>query len=113
MAKTVVAQIDFGALFKVVASKVVPLLGSFKNPQIIQRLINYLTRLLELTTRQSEVLVECFRHLNIQNLMHLEKQFIEEAIIDLLKELSSYCPESGVILEIALQFLAHKLTVSY
>jgi hypothetical protein len=73
-------SIDYTQLFSVV-------LGVFKAPTLIWNMINYLTLLLEKNSESSSLMTECFRTLNLQHLLSMDQKLIDEAILDMLKNL--------------------------
>ena len=58
-------QMDYTALFGLVAAKSIPVLGRFKAPNVIWNMINYLTLLLEKNSDSNALMTECFRALNL------------------------------------------------
>ena len=73
-------------------------------------MINYLTLLLEKNADSQSLMTECFRALNLHHLLTLEQKLIDEAILDMLKNLFALQPSSPVILEMCISVLDHKLS---
>lgn len=72
-------------------------------------MINYLTLLLEKNSDSQSLMTECFRALNLQHLLSLDQKLIDEAILDMLKNLFALQPSSSVILEMCVSVLDYKL----
>lgn len=81
----------------------------FKAPTLLWNLINYLTLLLEKNSDSLSLMTECFRALNIQHLLQLDSKLIDEAILDMLKNLFALQPSSPIILEMCIAILDFKL----
>jgi hypothetical protein len=91
-------EIDYTQLFSLVASKTIPIMSVFQAPTLIWNMINYLTLLLEKNSDSQSLMTECFHALNLQHLLSLDQKLIDEAILDMLKNLFALQPTSAVIL---------------
>ena len=103
-------QIDYTQTFQVVSSKIIPVLGHFQAPQLIWNLINYITKLLEKASENQTVMLECFKSMNLLHLLSLNSQLIDEAIIDMMKNLFVIQQDSQVILEMCVSIIDFKLS---
>lgn len=54
-------------------------------------------------------MLECFATLNLQPLLQMESKLVDEAVIDMLKNLFMVAPDSTVILEMCVAVLNHQL----
>jgi hypothetical protein len=94
------AEINYGKVFQHVCNKLVPLLDVFKQPNLIWNMINYLSFILEKNVNEHEQTIECLRSLNILKIMQSQTQsHVDEAIIDMLKNLLCQSPGSPIILQ--------------
>lgn len=91
------------------AGKTIPILGVFQAPTLIWNMINYLTLLLEKNADSQSLMTECFRTLNLQHMLEIDQKLIDEAILDMLKNLFALQPSSAVILEMCISVLDFKL----
>lgn len=103
------SSLDFTQLFGVIASKTIPMLSHFQAPTLIWNIINYITLLLEKNSESNQIMTECFRALNLQHLLQLDSKLIDEAIIDMLKNLFALQGASPVILDMCIAILDFKL----
>ncbi len=55
-------------------------------------------------------MTECFKTLNLHHLLQLNSTLIDEAIIDMMKNLFVMQPESSVILEMCINLIDFKLS---
>lgn len=85
-------------------------MGIFQAPNIIWNMINYLTKLLEKNLDSQTIILECFQTLNLHHLLQLNSALIDEAIIDMLKNLFIIQPDSSVILDMCISIIDYKLT---
>ena len=92
------------------AGKTIPILGVFQAPTLIWNMINYLTLLLEKNADSQSLMTECFRALNLQHMLEIDQKLIDEAILDMLKNLFALQPSSAVILEMCISVLDFKLS---
>ena len=96
-----------------VCSRLVPLLDVFKVPNLIWNMINYLSLILEKIVDQPEAIEECLKFLNIIAILQAPTQcHVDEAVIDMLKNLVVMCPASSVILSMCCDLLDFKLSKS-
>jgi len=49
--------------------------------------MNYLTKLLEKNSDSQSLMVECFRTLNLHHMLEINQKLIDEAIVDMMKNL--------------------------
>lgn len=84
-------------------------MGAFQAPNLIWNLINYLTLLLEKNLDSQSIILECFKTLNLHHLLQLGSELIDEAVIDMLKNLFIISPESSVILDLSISIIEYKL----
>lgn len=104
------SQINYTELFQVVSLKLVPLLDAFRAPNLIWNMINYLSAILEKIVQQPKEIEECLKYLNILAILQTGvESHVDEAIIDMLKNLLIQCPESPVILNMCCALLDFKL----
>jgi hypothetical protein len=103
------SSLDFTQLFGVIASKTIPMLRQFQAPTLIWNIINYITLLLEKNSESNQIMTECFRAFNLQHLLQLDSKLIDEAIIDMLKNLFALQGASPVILDMCIAILDFKL----
>jgi hypothetical protein len=82
----------------------------FQAPTLIWNMINYLTLLLEKNSDSQSLMTECFHALNLQHLLSLDQKLIDEAILDMLKNLFALQPTSAVILQMCISVLDFKLS---
>ena len=54
-------------------------------------------------------MVECFNHLNLQHLLSLDNNLVDEAILDMFKNLLAYQPSSPIILQMSASLIDYKL----
>lgn len=113
MSKLIDSQINYSLVFQKLCFKIVPLLDCFKQPTLIWHMICFLTFILEKNCEQPESTIECLRSLNILKILQAQTQsHVDEAVIDMLKNLLCQCPASPVILEMCTVLLDYKLTRS-
>lgn len=87
-----------------------PLLDVFKSPSLIWSMINCLSFVLEKTVSQPEMIEGCLKYLNILRILETQTEcHVDEAIIDMLKNLLIQCPSSPVILDMCCTLLNFKL----
>ena len=90
-----------------------PLLDLFKVPNLIWNMINYLSFCLEKIVEQPEAIEECLKFFNILAILQAPTQcHVDEAVIDMLKNLVVMCPASPVILNMCCDLLDFKLSKS-
>ena len=76
-------------------------------------MINYLSLILEKIVAQPEAIEECLKFLNILAILQAPTQcHVDEAVIDMLKNLVVMCPASPVILDMCCDLLDFKLSKS-
>lgn len=73
-------------------------------------MINYLSKLLEKNANSQTLMVECFNKLNLHHLLAMDSNLVDEAIIDMLKNILAFQPSSSVILEMCASLLDFKLS---
>lgn len=103
-------QLDYLQTFQIVCSKLVNLFNQFNAPNLIWKMVNYLSFILEKNTDETDKLIECFNQLNINKLLQLNSEQVHDALIDTLKHLLAYQPSSQIILEMCINLLDHCLT---
>jgi hypothetical protein len=79
-------------------------------PNLVWKMVNFLSFILEKNTESPEQLIECLKQLNIIKLLNLDSEQVHDALIDMLKQLLAHQPTSGVILEMCVTLLDHCLT---
>ena len=65
----------------------VGLFGIFTSPNLVWKLVNILSFILERNTDSAEHLIECLRQLNLGKLLSINSEQVHEALIDMLKQL--------------------------
>lgn len=85
------------------------MLGKFENPTIIWNIINYITKLLEKNITHSEGIISSFNMLNIHNILNLKSSLVDEAIIDMMKNLFVIVPNSDIVLDICVKIIDFQL----
>jgi hypothetical protein len=107
------SQINYAQVFQLICSRLVPLLDLFKLPNLIWNMINYLSFCLEKIVEQPEAIEECLKFFNILAILQAPTQcHVDEAVIDMLKNLVVMCPASPVILNMCCDLLDFKLSKS-
>jgi hypothetical protein len=107
------AQINYATVFNDVCSKLVPLLDVFTSPNLIWNFINYLSFILEKNVEHPEATIECLKSLNILRILQAQTQsHVDEAIIDMLKNILCQSPSSAVILQMCCVLLDYQLSRS-
>lgn len=86
------------------------MLSVFKAPKQVWNMINYLSMFLEKNADSNLVMVECFNQLNLYHLLQMESSLVDEAVLDMLKNLFAFQPASSVILEMCASLLDNKLS---
>ena len=90
-----------------------PLLDVFRSPSLIWRMINCLSYILEKTVGDPQMVEGCLKYLNILRILEQQTEsHVDEAIIDMLKNLLIQCPSSPVILDMCTTLLNFKLSKS-
>jgi len=102
--------IDYLKTFQIVCSKLVNLFHSFSSPNLVWKMVNILSFILEKNTESDQQLIECLNQLNINKLLQLNSEQVNEALIDMLKQLLAHQPNSPIILEMCVSLLDHCLT---
>jgi hypothetical protein len=103
-------QIDYMKTFQIVCSKLSMLFNTFNMPNLVWKMVNYLSFILEKNTENPEKLIECLKQLNIIKLLQLNSEQVHDALIDMLKHLLAHQPNSSIILEMCVTLLDHCLT---
>lgn len=98
--------------FMVVCSKLSLLFNCFVQPNLVWKMVNFLSFILEKNTDSANQLVECLKQLNILKLLNLNSDNVHDALIDMLKQLLAHHPSSSIILEMCITLLDHCLTKS-
>ena len=107
------SQIDYAQLFHLIGSRIVPLLDVFKSPNMIWSMINCLSFILERTVANPATIEGCLKYLNIIRILESQQEsFVDDAIIDMFKNLLVQSPSSPVILAMCCDVLNYKLTKS-
>ena len=83
-------QIDYLKTFSVVCSKLSLLFNTFNMPNLVWKMVNYLSFILEKNTKSPEKLIECLKQLNIIKLLQLNSDQVHDALIDMLKHLLAH-----------------------
>jgi hypothetical protein len=96
--------------FTVVCSRLSLLFNSFNMPNLVWKMVNYLSFILEKNTESADKLIECLHQLNIVKLLQLNSEQVHDALIDMFKHLLAHQPESSIILEMCVTLLDHCLT---
>jgi hypothetical protein len=68
----------------------IPMLSDFKAPTMIWNMINYLSKLLEKNANSPLLMVDCFNTLNLTHLLQMNDNLVDEAILDMLKNLLTF-----------------------
>ena len=103
-------QINYLLTFQVVCEKLAQLFNTFTMPNLVWKMVNYLSFILEKNTESPEQLIECLKQLNIIKLLNLNSDNVHDALIDMFKHLLAYQPNSSIILEMCVTLLDHCLT---
>ena len=61
------------------------LFAEFSSPNLVWKLVNILSFILEKNTDQAGHLIECLHQLNLGKLLSINSEGVHEAIIDMLK----------------------------
>ena len=102
---------NYAQLFQLICAKLVPLLDVFKAPNLIWSIINCMSFVLEQIVDQNETIEECLKYMNILRILQQQTEcHVEEAVIDMLKNLLILCPASPVILDMCCVLLDFKLS---
>ena len=64
-------SLDYMKTFEVVCSKLAGLFNHFNMPNLVWKMVNYLSFILEKNTDSAEKLIECLKQLNIVKLLNL------------------------------------------
>mmetsp|Transcript_17 Transcript_17/g.29 ORF Transcript_17/g.29 Transcript_17/m.29 type:complete len:305 (-) Transcript_17:888-1802(-) len=104
------SQIDYLKTFQVVCQKLGLLFDNFVTPNLVWKMVNYISNILEKNTESPEKLIECLNQLNINKLLQLNSEQVHDALIDMLKHLLAQQSASPVILEMCVALLDHCLT---
>ena len=88
----------------------VGLFSQFNSPNLVWKLVNILSFILERNTDSAEHLIECLHQLNLGRLLSINSEQVHEALIDMLKQLLAQLPSSSIILEMCIAVLDHCLT---
>lgn len=91
-------------------SKLSLLFNTFIMPNLVWKMVNYLSFILEKNTESAEKLIECLKQLNVIKLLQLNSDQVHDALIDMLKHLLAHQPNSSIILEMCVTLLDHCLT---
>lgn len=62
-------QIDYMQTFQIVCSKLTGLFNTFNQPNLVWKMVNYLSFILEKNTESADKLIECLKQLNIIKLL--------------------------------------------
>jgi len=103
-------EIDYLLTFQIVCGKLSGLFNTFNTPNLVWKMVNYLSFILEKNTESADKLIECLKQLNIIKLLQLNSEQVHDALIDMLKQLLAHQPQSGIILEMCVTLLDHCLT---
>ena len=79
------SNINYMRTFQVVCEKMVTLLQEFNSPNLVWKLVNILSFILERNTDSAEHLISCLHQLNIAKLLGIGSEQVHEALIDMLK----------------------------
>lgn len=71
--------------FMIVCSKLSILFKSFNMPNLVWKMVNFLSFILEKNTDSAGQLVECLKQLDILKLLNLNSDNVHDALIDMLK----------------------------
>ena len=63
------SQIDYMKTFEIVCSKLSNLFNTFNMPNLVWKMVNYLSFILEKNTENPDKLIECLKQLNIIKLL--------------------------------------------
>ena len=79
------SNINYMRTFQVVCEKMVTLLQEFNSPNLVWKLVNILSFILERNTDRAEHLISGLHQLNIAKLLGIGSEQVHEALIDMLK----------------------------
>jgi hypothetical protein len=79
------SMIDYLKTFQIICSKLVALFHSFNSPNLVWKMVNIMSFILEKNAESDQQLIECLNQLNINKLLQLNDVQVNEALIDMLK----------------------------